>query len=80
MIARNGAGEGSDEGLVPLGRPVMTRGVSLAIEKRPLLLVWSMGCLARHEMGDWGELDPADRRENDLSLRRGFRRWLLPAA
>ena len=29
--------------------------------------------LARHLRGDWGELDKDDRRENDLSLEKGFR-------
>lgn len=29
--------------------------------------------LARHATGDWGELDPEDVAENELSLRRGFR-------
>lgn len=29
--------------------------------------------LARHTAGDWGELDPEGVRENELSLRRGFR-------
>jgi hypothetical protein len=27
----------------------------------------------RHAAGDWGELDARDRRENELSLREGFR-------
>jgi hypothetical protein len=29
--------------------------------------------LYRHASGDWGELDEHDRRENELSLREGFR-------
>lgn len=29
--------------------------------------------LARHANGDWGNLSEADRRENDLSLEKGFR-------
>ena len=29
--------------------------------------------LRRHVSGDWGELDADDRRENELSLRAGFR-------
>ena len=29
--------------------------------------------LRRHVSGDWGELDEEDRRENELSLREGFR-------
>jgi hypothetical protein len=29
--------------------------------------------LARHVAGDWGDVSPADARENELSVRRGFR-------
>ena len=29
--------------------------------------------LARHLRGDWGEVDKDDRRENNLSLEKGFR-------
>ncbi len=29
--------------------------------------------LARHHSGDWGELDSHDRRENELSLKHGWR-------
>jgi hypothetical protein len=29
--------------------------------------------LRRHVSGDWGELDDDDKRENELSLREGFR-------
>jgi hypothetical protein len=29
--------------------------------------------LFRHAAGDWGELDEHDRRENEMSLREGFR-------
>jgi hypothetical protein len=29
--------------------------------------------LARHQSGDWGDIDARDRRENQLSLEQGFR-------
>ena len=29
--------------------------------------------LARHQSGDWGDIDAHDRRENQLSLEQGFR-------
>jgi hypothetical protein len=29
--------------------------------------------LARHQSGDWGNLDEHDKRENELSIQRGFR-------
>ena len=31
------------------------------------------GLLARHVSGDWGEVPPEDARENELSVRGGFR-------
>ena len=32
-----------------------------------------LGFLARHASGDWGDLDAHDRRENERSLRHGWR-------
>jgi hypothetical protein len=29
--------------------------------------------IARHAKGDWGDLEPHDRTENELSLKQGFR-------
>ena len=56
--------------LFPLGRVVATPGA--------LALLGSAGedpavLLARHVSGDWGEVPPEDARENELSLREGFR-------
>ena len=54
----------------PLGRVVATPGVLKLLEETgedPCLL------LARHHSGDWGELDPQDHRENELSLKHGWR-------
>lgn len=53
-----------------LGMIVATPGALRAFEEAgesPLDL------LARHALGDWGDLDAADRRENDLSVIHGFR-------
>jgi len=53
-----------------LGRTVATPGALEALKQagqHPLQF------LARHARGDWGELEPGDRRENDLSLKKGFR-------
>ena len=56
--------------LFPLGRLVATPG-SLALltsaGENPVAL------LGRHQTGDWGAVPPADARENDLSVRQGFR-------
>jgi hypothetical protein len=29
--------------------------------------------LARHQIGDWGDLDPEDKKENDFSVAHGYR-------
>ena len=56
--------------LLPLGRVVATPGA--------LTLLSEAGedpfCyLSRHASGDWGELDAHDRRENERSLKNGWR-------
>jgi hypothetical protein len=52
----------------PLGQIVMTRS---AVEVLPQAEV--QVALDRHAAGDWGDVDDADRQENELSLREGFR-------
>jgi hypothetical protein len=56
--------------LFPLGQIVATPWALAALEsaKQPLT-----GFLARHAIGDWGELDPTDVAENKYSLIHGFR-------
>ena len=54
----------------PLGQVVATpRALKLLQEadEDPCLL------LARHRSGDWGEVDSHDRKENELSLKHGWR-------
>ena len=56
--------------LFPLGRIVATPGALAALEraKQP------PSCfLARHAIGDWGELEPTDVAENEYSVALGFR-------
>jgi hypothetical protein len=57
-------------GPLPLGRIVATPGTwnVLAEAGEDLRLL-----LARHASGDWGDLDDEDRRENEQSLRYGWR-------
>ena len=53
-----------------LGRVVATPGALKALEQnqaQPLVF------LIRHQTGDWGDLDPEDRAENELSVQHGFR-------
>ena len=54
----------------PLGRVVATPGALQLLEEageEPLRY------LARHASGDWGEIDSQDRRENERSLKHGWR-------
>jgi hypothetical protein len=56
--------------LFSLGQLVATPGALAALEKAgqgPLYF------LSRHVHGDWGDLCEEDRRENQVSLERGFR-------
>jgi hypothetical protein len=57
-------------GPLPLGRIVATPGALQVIREEgenPLHY------LSRHASGDWGDLDNHDRRENELSLKHGWR-------
>jgi hypothetical protein len=59
--------------LVPkfsLGRVVATPGALRALKEANQN---AFEFLERHQVGDWGELCEEDRRENDFSLRNGFR-------
>lgn len=57
--------------LFPLGRLVATPGAvdllrSMGEDLLPILL-------ERHQSGDWGDVPPEDARENEFSVRHGFR-------
>jgi hypothetical protein len=56
--------------LFPLGQIVATPGALAALGKAGQT---PLEFLERHVRGDWGELDEEDRKENQLSLKRGFR-------
>ena len=51
-----------------LGRTVITRNALERLTNNDV-----QTAVARHGAGDWGEVCPQDRRENELSLREGFR-------
>ena len=56
--------------LFPLGRLVATPGALALLTnagENPAVL------LDRHQTGDWGKVPPEDARENDLSVKGGFR-------
>lgn len=51
-----------------LGRVVATPGALAHLNQEDVL-----ECLRRHASGDWGEVCEDDRKENELSVREGFR-------
>ena len=56
--------------LFPLGHIVATPGALEALEQAGQS---AHELLTKHAHGDWGEVDEDDKRENELSLRAGFR-------
>jgi hypothetical protein len=56
--------------LFDLGQSVATPGALDALEQAGEL---PLAYLFRHVTGDWGDLDPEDIEENELSLAQGFR-------
>lgn len=54
----------------PLGRVVATPGALKLLEESGEDL---FSYLARHASGDWGEIGPQDGRENERSLKHGWR-------
>ena len=53
-----------------LGRVVATPGALKILEETG---ADALALLRRHARGDWGEVPPEDARENELSVREGFR-------
>lgn len=56
--------------LFPLGQCCMTPGISALVEQHGLPV---FAYLARHQQGDWGDLDADDRRANEHALKDGTR-------
>lgn len=52
----------------PFGQLVITRNAAEHLDKRDVIVA-----LDRHGKGDWGDLTPEDRKENDLALKSGGR-------
>lgn len=59
--------------IVPLGQVVATRGVLALADEKLEFTEFMRRSLNRHAQGDWGNLDEADKQENELSLKWGFR-------
>ena len=57
---------------VPVTILVVTAAVADWIDHDPeTRRPWLAGCVHRHTTGDWGDLDPDDRRLNDTAVARG---------
>ncbi len=54
----------------PLGRVVATPAALSLLGENALE---ASGILDRHASGDWGDVPPEDARENELSVREGYR-------
>ena len=59
--------------LFSMGKLVWTRGVNDRIAVDAEFAKMVMNSLRRHATGDWGDLPEEDKKENELSLREGFR-------
>lgn len=57
----------------PLGALVVTSHVAEAQAEDPALAVLIPQFIARHQAGDWGDLDAEDKKENEFSLTRHLR-------
>jgi hypothetical protein len=62
--------ENQKEPLFELGQVVSTPGALKALTREDITKA-----LGRHVRGDWGDVGRGDWRENELSLREGFRLW-----
>ena len=54
--------------LFPLGQTVITRTAESVLNPEDIFV-----SLRRHAAGDWGDVCPEDKAENELSLQEGFR-------
>ena len=56
-----------------LGKIFSCAGVHEMMIREPSFIQFVNSSLARHAEGDWGDLCEEDKRENELSLKEGFR-------
>lgn len=61
------------KGKFPLGRMVMTRGVSDRVADDTEFSKFVIESMGRHARGDWGDLCEEDRKANDSALKDGDR-------
>ena len=61
------------EEIFKLGELFISRGVNEKVAGDKDFAKFVAECLRRHAKRDWGDLDEQDKKENELSLREGFR-------
>ncbi len=69
-LMENAAEVETKQPLFSRGLLVVKKGVREKVPFREVVV-----CLTRHTLGDWGHLDPLDRRHNEDALQRGGRLW-----
>ena len=57
--------------LFPLGSILMTAGVNNEVADSSAFAKFVTDSLIRHKKGDWGDMSPEDKNENDLALKAG---------
>lgn len=57
----------------PMGRLLLSRGVNDLVAENTAFARLVTKSLGRHGLGDWGNLDDEDIKENEFSLEKGFR-------
>ena len=63
----------SSEARFPLGQLLMTRGVNNRVADDSGFAGFVLASLKRHTRCNWGDLRQEDKKENEFSLRDGFR-------
>ena len=56
-----------------MGGLFLTAGVNNRISEEVRFEMFVINCIKRHLSGDWGNLGEGDKKENELSLKKGFR-------
>jgi len=59
--------------LFPVGTIYLTRGVNEKISESERFEMFVIRSLKSHMTGDWGDLGQGDKKENALSLKKGYR-------
>ncbi len=60
-------------GKFPMGQLVVTAGVNDRMADDDEFCAWVGLCISKHMRGEWGDLDEADKKENEFSLDKHLR-------